>query len=228
MATRGQTLKDMKGLGGNLLCPPSLNRASLPHANLLSRFYIHFIFLLAHFPGNPAHLSMDKPRCAPGPPFSQGITIPAHLQGAPSPRPALGVPGGCSERPQRDPHRSGPARGCGRMPALPGSRTPAGPGGGPRWPRGCGTRRSSRAFPPEGAQRTRIVGAAGRTRHSPGRQTGTATPPCASQMPRNLLPAAAQPGEKPRVSVPPWAIPVPGGCTPCQSSPPAQAPVQGI
>lgn len=61
-----------------------------------------------------------------------------------------------------------------------------------------------------------------------GGKRGLSPPPCGLQMPPNLLPASTHPGEKPRVSVPPWVIPVPGGCTLCQSSAPSQAPVKGI
>ncbi|XP_041323937.1 collagen alpha-1(III) chain-like [Pyrgilauda ruficollis] len=128
--------------------------------------------------------------------------------GCPIPAPRLGGPGGLQCAATADPQR------------LPCPGAPS-----RRWPRGSGPSRSHQREPKgRGWWRGWWPGWwpgwwRGRPgTPQPGRRGGTATPPSGSQTPPELLPAATQPA---CVSL--REPPLPGGCTPCQSSPPAQA-----
>lgn len=178
-------MKRHDGTAGNLLCPPSLKRSSLPHANFLPGFYtpsspISYSFL-SIFQEIP-HTVHEQAQLFSSPAFPQGSPC-QHIPRVPHHRSqSRGSRGAAVGDPQGEFLHGG--RG---MPVLPGSPIPAGPGAGPRCPRG------SPAFPAEGAQRTRMVDTGEHTGMSP------VTPPCGLQMLRNLL---AQPHAVPRDPVP--------------------------
>lgn len=206
MATSGQTWKDMMGLGGISFAPKD-SREALCH---MQTFSPDFTSLLPSFniPSRPFPRRSRTPlhgqaQMCSRPPFPRG-SLCQHIPRAGHHRAQSWGAGELQWGAQGDPPAPAQHGGCGQCPSCPGAPSR-------RWPRGCGTRRSSPSVPSRGSPKDADRGL--QDTPQPGEEKGNVTPPCGLGMPRNLLPAAAQPREIPRVC-PSGSHPCPGGLHP--------------